>query len=110
MNCRERYDLSWLEFQVWRKSRHRGICACTQHTCLELSKFPPCHCDPAVAGEESLIISSTGCQGKSQRCFASLNMTAERYLRDQKRLYADGSAPILAFLLDHYEAVVLRFS
>ena len=42
---------------------------------LELSRFPPCHSDPAAAGEESLIISSIARQGKNQRCFASLNVT-----------------------------------
>src|SRR6266567_1220718 len=35
-----------------------------------------CHSGPAVAGEESPVIFGTIFRGNSQRCFASLNMTA----------------------------------
>ena len=65
--------------------RTRSIRACPnirtdpteRWVCLALSRFPACHSDPAIAGEESLIFSSTPRKVKSQRCFASLNMTSE---------------------------------
>jgi hypothetical protein len=47
----------------------------TKDICLALSSFPTCHSERS---EESLIISLTARKGKSQRCFASLNMTDER--------------------------------
>ena len=37
--------------------------------CLGLSRFPSCHSDPAVAGEESLIISPTEREGKKPEMF-----------------------------------------
>jgi hypothetical protein len=42
-----------------------------------LALFRSCHSDPAPAGEESLIISSTIRQAEIQRCLASLNMTSD---------------------------------
>jgi polyisoprenoid-binding protein YceI len=44
---------------------------------MKLEAFVPCHSDPAVAGEESLIcFGLLSSNRKGQRCFASLNMTA----------------------------------
>src|ERR1700752_5100709 len=47
------------------------------------SKQQQCHSDPAVAGEESRILSlnGRGRETNNQRCFASLNMTGQRAKR-----------------------------
>ncbi len=57
------------------KSPHLDPLPFAKHICSTLSRFPHCHSERS---EESLIISLTARQGKSQRCFASLNMTGER--------------------------------
>src|SRR6266568_5143741 len=47
-----------------------------------------CHSGPAVAGEESPVIFGTIFRGNSQRCFASLNMTAplkDDFMRSRAR-------------------------
>ena len=49
------------------------IARCNNSICSPV-EIPCCHSERS---EESLVISSTARQGKSQRCFASLNMTAD---------------------------------
>ncbi len=64
----------------------------------------PCHSDPAVAGEESRVISSnTVISPRDQRCFPSLNITANesppqnsaKYFFPLHRRMSDTAAPSL---------------
>jgi hypothetical protein len=56
------------------KTPHLDPLPFTKDICLALLSFPPCHSERS---EESLVISLTARQGKSQRRFALLNMTGE---------------------------------
>jgi hypothetical protein len=65
----------WIADRTCLRTPHPNPLPFTKDICLALSSFPHCHSERS---EESLIISLTARQGKSQRCFASLNMTGER--------------------------------